>query len=218
MSRKSTDRNLRPKHYERMRHEKMLRELKTNEYPADRGPVFDHSLFAEALNRSMDKHQFIDVRRLRRLGRKPLNAYIKRFESVDPAQYTEREWETLLINLFNAQVLNTIANAPKNANIPDVRDTAIWVDNRFRIGGISTSFSDIHSTLVEAVEQDTLKLTLIYGERSLSQLYREPFIGARFPKQLDDHSARQRTLQSDAQSNRHESFRYWAQNENLKVR
>ena len=186
-NRRKVDRALRPEHYK----------VKESRYSSEMGHSFNQDIYARVLRASFDKHGFPDLQKLKRNAMKDLNLYLNSLAKANPAAYRQYEWDTLMINAYNAFILSILVSPPKYVSTQDLREEEIWHQYIFDFGGVETSLKSIENALLDTVNDERVKLTLIYGDKTLARLQKEPYVASKFKKQLEAQQKKELETQAE---------------------
>lgn len=113
------------------------------------GPRVDHSLFDQLLKSHVDDEGWVDYVALKS-DTERLNRYLSQIAATDFIALDRNEKLALLINAYNAFTLKLIVEHYPLASIRDIPSDQRWNDQRWKIGELTLSLSEIENAYLRA--------------------------------------------------------------------
>lgn len=121
---------------------------------------------------------------------KRLSEVLMAYRTADLAAMKPAEREALLINLYDAQIVELVLQARPQSSIREMsrgfRPNEIFKRNILILGGKATSLNDIEARLLDEFKDPRILFAINRGTRSSPALRAEPYLASTLDEQLDD--------------------------------
>ncbi len=148
------------------------------------GPMFDHSLLQDVLEKHVSKGGWVDYKKLKQ-SPKQLNEYITTL-AVAPLEKLDRnEKLALLINAYNAFTLKLIVENYPLDSIKDIPAGKRWDDKRWKVGSNTWSLSQIeHEQVRPNFKKPRIHFALVCAAVGCPPLAQEVYQASKLESQL----------------------------------
>ena len=121
---------------------------------------------------------------------KTISEVVTQYRSVDAKSLEPAEREALLINLYNAKVLEIVLLSNPRSSIRDLSHGMgggeIFSRPVFNLGGKGLSLNDLEKRLRDEAKDPRIHFALNCAARSCPSIRAEPYVGSKLDAQLDD--------------------------------
>lgn len=121
---------------------------------------------------------------------KRLSEVLLAYRTADLAAMKPAEREALLINLYNAQVIEIVLQVRPQSSIREIsrglRPNEIFKRNILVFAGKPTSLNDIEARLIDEFKDPRILFAINRATRSSPMLRAEPYLASTLDEQLDD--------------------------------
>ncbi|MCC5792199.1 MAG: DUF547 domain-containing protein [Legionellaceae bacterium] len=158
--------------------------------------TIDHQLWAQFLQKNLvqspDGIHRIDYARLQEADKAALESYLQYLSTIDIDRYNRREQLAFWLNMYNALMLNTIAEyypvkSSKMINIsPGLFSVGPWGANLIRVKGHHLTLDEIHNKIIRPIWNDPrTHYALNNGAIGAPNLQPQPYRGDDIEVQLN---------------------------------
>jgi uncharacterized protein DUF547 len=165
--------------------------VKSESRPQDpQKPFINHEVLGEIYERYVTKNGWFDYRKLRRdkEDRASLHAYVGDLMAINPSTLEDpKDKMASWLNLYNAIVIEEILNHEDVDNLLKIRN--FFSEKKYKIGDKTYSLTDIEEEVFrKEIHEPRTIFARVNGASSGPRLTKEPFMGEKIDKQLEERT------------------------------
>ncbi len=153
--------------------------------PAQSSPGVSHAALDRVLSATVSDGS-VDYATLKAEHLPALRAYLDGLAQVDPAKLARQEQLAFYINLYNATVLQAVAERYRPDYSVSANDFALFKEPLVRLSGKTITLDELEKKIILPTFRDVrVHAVLVCGARSCPKLRSSAYIGEKLEQQLD---------------------------------